>query len=189
MKKIWGLLPHSSFPGFRLLHIFIALLILSQIINSNMTSTDALEQTGIDNIVTWFHIISGLSLIILGTVLFSWMLLKRGVRYYYCWLFMDFTGIKKDLLTLREKSLPDAHSGGIAATVQGLGVLALLGVTLSGASWFLSDYFYLFSGVNTEIMIGLHKFLTSFIEIYFFAHGAMGLLHMIMSYFSLPDTE
>ncbi|APZ68579.1 TPA_asm: cytochrome b/b6 domain-containing protein [Salmonella enterica subsp. enterica serovar Java] len=182
LKKLWFQLPHREFPGFRLLHIVIAALILFQIINSNLISSDALGQTGISNIMTWLHIFSGTGLIVLGIVMLVWMLVRRGGRYYFCWLFMDFRGIKQDIFTLRQFRLPDAHAGGIAATIQGLGVLALLAVALSGALWFLLDYFAVTTSLNTEQIISLHKFLTGFIEAYFFAHGAMGLLHMALSY-------
>lgn len=189
LKKIWLLLPHREFPGFRVLHFAIAILILSQIINSNLVSTDALDETGTDNIVTWFHILSGAGLIVLGILLMLWMLHKRGVRYYYSWLFLDFSGIKYDINTLKRFSLPDAHHGGIASTIQGLGVLALLAVSLSGALWFVCDYFSILTVANTDLIITLHRFLTSFIEVYFFAHGAMGILHMGMSYATLRRAE
>jgi hypothetical protein len=35
--------------------------------------------------------------------------------------------------------------------------------------------------VLTETVLHLHKFLTVFIETYFWAHGAMGLLHIFLT--------
>lgn len=37
-------LPHQDTPFFRGLHIVVAVLVLAQIINSNMTETEALGQ-------------------------------------------------------------------------------------------------------------------------------------------------
>ncbi|EBW2650687.1 cytochrome b/b6 domain-containing protein [Salmonella enterica subsp. enterica serovar Newport] len=182
LKKIWEQLPHPEFPGFRILHILIAGLILSQIINSGFTSTEALKQSGTSNTVIWIHIISGMGLLILGSIMLFWMLTRRGIRYYFAWLFWDFRGIKDDLLVLKGYRLPGAHEGGIASTVQGLGGLSLLAVALSGATWFALDYLALVPTINTERVISLHKFLTTFIEIYFFAHGAMGILHRVLNY-------
>lgn len=123
LKKLWFQLPHREFPGFRLLHIVIAALILFQIINSNLISSDALGQTGISNIMTWLHIFSGTGLIVLGIVMLVWMLVRRGGRYYFCWLFMDFRGIKQDIFTLRQFRLPDAHAGELPLRYRGLASL------------------------------------------------------------------
>ncbi|WP_318591349.1 hypothetical protein, partial [Enterobacter kobei] len=77
--------------------------------------------------------------------------------------------------------LPEAHAGGIAALVQGLGVLALLGVALCGGFWFALNTALGTSPVLTETVLHVHKFLTVFIETYFWAHGAMGLLHIFLT--------
>ncbi len=71
--------------------------------------------------------------------------------------------------------------GGIAALVQGLGVLALLGVALCGGFWFALNTALGTSPVLTETVLHVHKFLTVFIETYFWAHGAMGLLHIFLT--------
>ena len=44
----------------------------------------------------------------------------------------DFRGIIEDIKTLMNLRLPDAHNGGIASTIQGPGVLALLTDALPG---------------------------------------------------------
>jgi hypothetical protein len=61
--------------------------------------------------VTWFHVISGFTLIALGIVMLIWMLTQRGFHYYFAWLKLDFRGMAADLKTLISLRLPDAHAG------------------------------------------------------------------------------
>lgn len=112
--RLWNLLPHDYAPFFRILHIIVAFLILSQIINSNLTETEAIGEHSLEGVITWMHIISGLGLIICGFIMLSWMLTQRGFTYYFSWVGLDFSGIKQDIKTLTSFRLPDAHSGGIA---------------------------------------------------------------------------
>jgi hypothetical protein len=74
-----------------MLHI-VAVLVLLQIVNSNLTEREALSSLSLTGIVTWFHIISGLALIVLGVIMLGWMLKQRGFRYYFAWLALDFKG-------------------------------------------------------------------------------------------------
>lgn len=92
--RLWNLLPHDYAPFFRILHIIVAFLILSQIINSNLTETEAIGEHSLEGVITWMHIISGLGLIICGFIMLSWMLTQRGFTYYFSWVGLDFSGIK-----------------------------------------------------------------------------------------------
>ncbi|HFK4650141.1 TPA: cytochrome b/b6 domain-containing protein [Serratia marcescens] len=180
-EQLRNALPHKDTPFFRVLHIIVAFLILLQIINSNLTESSSLGDPTIVGIVTWIHVISGFALIVLGFVMLVWMLVTRGFRYYYSWLTLDFRGITEDIKTFFSLRLPEAHAGGIAALIQGLGVLALLGVALCGGLWFVLNANLGASSVLVRDVLHFHKFLTVFIETYFFAHGAMGLLHIFLT--------
>ena len=180
-ENLRNALPHRDTPFFRALHIIVAVLVLLQIISSNLTESDALSDYTLTGFVTWFHIVSGLSLIALGVVMLVWMLTQRGFRYYFAWLTLNFRGVIEDINMLMSFRLPEAHAGGIAALVQGLGVLALLGVALCGGFWFALNTIPGASPVLTETILHLHKFLTVFIETYFWVHGAMGLLHIFLT--------
>ncbi len=181
-KTLWQLLPHDYAPFFRSLHISIAVLIVSQIINSNFTEREALTGDSFETWITWFHVISGFLLILLGVILISWMLTQRGVNWYFSWITLDVKGIVQDLKTLSRGQLPQAGRGGIAATIQGLGVMALLLVACSGGIWFIVNNISAASPQLTRSVMQWHKFLTTFIEIYFYAHGAMGLLHIFLAH-------
>ena len=174
-------LPHQDTPFFRGLHIVVAVLVLAQIINSNMTETESLGQFSLTGMVTFLHIISGFGLLLCGVVMLFWMLAQRGARYYFSYLYLDFQGVTDDFRTLRQFRLPEAHAGGMAAIVQGLGVLSLLGMAAVGGLWFILNMMYGPDSVLVHDVLHLHKFLTVFIETYFWAHGAMGILHLLLT--------
>lgn len=178
LRKFWSYLGESQSYFFRALHIIIAIMILSQIINSNATERESLSELSFVGVVTWFHIISGIALIGLGFIMSAWMLSQRGLRYYFAWTYFDFRALRADFLTLSRLQLPEAQAGGLAASIQGLGVLALLAVALSGGVWFMADLLQL---PQANTLIHLHKFLTTFIEAYIYCHGAMGLLHFLLT--------
>ena len=180
-EQLRNALPHQDTPFFRVLHIIVAVLVLLQIVNSNLTEREALSSFTLTGIVTWFHILSGLALIVLGIIMLGWMLKQRGFRYYFAWLALDFKGVIEDVKLLFSFRLPEAHAGGIAAIIQGLGVLALLGVALCGGLWFVLNTLYGPSSALAENVLHFHKFLTFFIETYFWAHGAMGLIHIFLT--------
>lgn len=180
---LWRSLPHEDAPFFRLLHIIVAVLILAQIINSNFTEREAIGGNSIETVITWLHIISGFGLIFLGLVMLTWMFSQRGFRWYFSWLCGDLSGIRQDIKTLAKLQLPDAEHGGIAATIQGLGVVSLLAVAMVGGLWFVV---YNAQGASSPLAHSLlhwHKFLTTFIEIYFYIHGAMGILHIFLEHY------
>ena len=180
-EQLRNALPHQDTPFFRVLHIIVAVLVLLQIVNSNLTESEALSGFSLTGIITWFHVISGLALIVLGIIMLGWMLKQRGFRYYFAWLALDFKGVIEDVKVLFSFRLPETHAGGIAALIQGLGVLALLGVALCGGLWFALNSFYGPSSALAESVLHFHKFLTVFIETYFWAHGAMGLIHIFLT--------
>lgn len=93
----------------------------------------------------------------------------------YPWLSGNFTQIKQDLQCLSRVELPESHPAGIAATVEGLGLLALLLALVTGTAWYLSASS---TGISPELL-KIHKTSVGLIETYFYGHGAMALLHFI----------
>lgn len=134
-ENLRNALPHKDTPFLRVLHIIVAVLILLQIVSSNLTESDALSDYTLTGFVTWFHVIIGLSLIVLGLIMLAWMLTQRGFHYYFAWLTLDFRGVVEDIKMLMSFRLPEAHAGGIAALIGGLVYLrywALHHVVVSG---------------------------------------------------------
>ena len=167
-------------PAVRFLHIVILCLVLSQITVSNFMGFSVngeISTKTIEHYATWIHICTGLSLLPIALVFIYIELKRHGMKYFFPYLYGNFSQIKKDLQQLKQFELPEASPYGIAAIVQGLGFGALALVILSGATWFLS-WIYAAPWANT--IKGLHISLTGLIEAYVIGHGAMGILHLFM---------
>ncbi|ORM71520.1 hypothetical protein [Pantoea rwandensis] len=95
------------------MHITTALLVLSQIINSNWTRREVMGSGGLESVITWFNILSGFALIVCSLFLTEWMFSQRSFAWYFAWMKLDFSGFMRDLKILRNFTLPDAHIGGL----------------------------------------------------------------------------
>ena len=128
-------------------------------------------------LASWYHILSGLLVVILSLLLAADSLTKRGFHYFFPYLWGDTEQLKKDIqASLRFKMVPPRPKG-LATAVQGLGLGALLLVVLSGLIWFiLWRNGSSFAGLALET----HKNVTLLIELYLIGHGCMALLHFFV---------
>jgi hypothetical protein len=180
IKDFWKHLAQTQNNTIRLLHIFIAFLIVSQIINSNFMSIDYPSHKL--NFGAWYHIISGILITILFTILLSTIFQKRGFKHFYSYIYGDFEQIKIDLKSLIIFKLPKANTKGLAVSVQGLGLGALAIVIISAYCWLIA---WLTQSTLAPDLQSFHKSITILIEIYIIAHGCMGVLHFLIDrYFS-----
>jgi cytochrome b561 len=171
IESFWQYLGQSQDKKFRLLHIGIAILIIIQILDSDFVEIGYGLNWG-----AYIHISGGILIAVLSVFLIFAAFEKRGIRYYYPYLFNNFSVIKSDLLEILKFRLPNARSGSIAAVVQGLGLLALVIAWFSGCSWFVA---WNFKSSYSNNIKEWHTFLVGLIEIYIYAHGLMGILHYI----------
>ena len=165
-------------PVVRVLHITILCLVLSQIIVSNFigfTDNGEVSRKPIEYYGTWIHIGTGLSLFPIALVFIYIELKRHGLKYFFPYLYGNFSQLKKDLQQLKQFQLPEPSACGIAAIVQGLGLGALTLVILSGVTWFLS---WIYMAPWADSIKAFHKLLTGLIEAYVLGHGGMGLLHL-----------
>jgi len=168
-------------PLIMSLHLAILALVISQIIVSNfMDFTDAgeISDNSIEFYGTWLHIITGLFIIPLALIFLTVVLRQRGFKYYFPYLAGDFSQLKKDVNQLMKLQQPEPAAYGIAASIQGLGLGALLLVLFSGLTWFVSWNFNL---PWSDDIKETHEFLTGLIQAYIIGHGSMGLLHIFFS--------
>ncbi|WP_440683898.1 cytochrome b/b6 domain-containing protein [Cysteiniphilum halobium] len=179
IKGFWEYLGESQNNFFRFVHLSIAFLIIMQIIDSNFMRVR--YSSWILNVGFYIHIAIGCTIATLSLFLFFFAFKKRGIKYFYPYLFNNFNPLKEDLKDLMKLKLPNARSGSLAAIVQGLGLGALLLVLLSGMMWLISWYIRL--SISHDLQ-ELHKTLTGLIELYIYAHGALGIIHyLIKKYF------
>jgi hypothetical protein len=175
---IWEYFRDRQPPIIRVLHLTILCLALNQILISNFMGfamNGAISSRTVKYYCTWLHIGGGLTLIPLTAVFTLLVLRYRGVKYFFAYLYGDFSQLKIDFQQLSQLRLPVPRAYGVAATVQGLGMGALILVLLSGSLWF-------FCWINMvpweKTAKELHETLTGLIELYALGHGTMGVLHL-----------
>ena len=96
----------------RCLHIAIAILVITQILNSNgmgFTPTQQVRSDLLTEFFTWMHIAIGITLLCLCVALVVYCLATRGFRYFYPYLWGDFTQIRRDLKTITRFKLPESE--------------------------------------------------------------------------------
>ena len=171
VDELFAALPKSE----KVLHALILIWVLVQIITSNFMHVHTTTQWDTINLVAKYHVYAGLLLVPIALVFFYKILMRRKIADMYPWLCGNFTQIKKDIKTLCSFKLLEPHPSGVAATVEGLGLLALLLALVTGAAWYIGAST---SGTSPDLL-EIHKTSVGLIETYFYAHGGMALLHYI----------
>lgn len=180
-QTIQAYLKERQTPVIRLFHIVVLLLVLTQIMLSNViefNDNGTISSNLIEFYGTWAHIVTGLILVPLAVIFILIEFKKHGFKHFYPYLSGDNQQLKADFAVLKLRQLPEPESKGLAAMVQGLGFGALVLVLLSGSTWF---YAWTTGASWAENMQEIHGLLTGLVITYFFAHGLMGLWHIFYS--------
>jgi hypothetical protein len=100
------------------------------------------------------------------------------ISLLFCLVVLDFRGVVEDIKMLISFRLPEAMPVGLLLWFRGL-----YGVIGRCIMWWIlvCSHTAGTSPVLTETVLHVHKFLTVFIETYFWAHGAMGLPHIFLT--------
>ncbi len=171
IEELFANLPHAE----KALHALVLIWVLTQIISSNFMHVHADTIWSSVNQVAKLHVYGGLLLLPISLLFIYKVLKRRTIVDMYPWLSGNFSQIKADIQTLRQFTLPKTHPAGLAATVEGLGLLALLLALVTGTLW----YIVASSSGIAPTLLSIHKTSVGLIETYFYAHGAMALLHYI----------
>jgi hypothetical protein len=182
IRFAWNYLCERQPLLVRSLHLVILCLVLCQIMVSNFMGFGPhgqVSQIPLIHLGTWTHIVTGPSLfpIALGFILIE--LNRHGLKYFFPYLYGEFSRIKSDLRLLMRLDLPEPAPYGLAVVVQGLGMGALSLVILSGLIWFLS---WRYTAPWAHGIRELHQSLTGLIEAYIIGHGAMGVVHIFFQW-------
>ena len=121
-KLLWQFLGFFQKPYLRFLHAIIAVLVILQILSSfamHMLSSGQINPALSSWLASWYHILSGLLVVILSLLLAADSLTKRGFHYFFPYLWGDTEQLKKDIqASLRFKMVPPRPKG-LATAVQG----------------------------------------------------------------------
>lgn len=86
-----------------------------------------------------FHVYGGILTAVLA-ILFSFHVCRNGVwRQFFPWLVGDLVQVKQDLLGLTKAKMPVSGSKGLISLLEGLGIILLLLVAITGVIWFFAS--------------------------------------------------
>ncbi len=171
LNQLFNKLPKAE----KALHGLVIIWVAVQIISSSFMHIRHSQDWTQANWLSQVHAYGGMLLGIISILFIVKVLSRRGFADLYPWLFRDISVIKADLQSLLKFTLPEAQPRGLAATIEGLGLLALLIALITGSAWFISVQ----SGADFPALLGLHKSSVGLIETYFYGHGLFGILHLI----------
>lgn len=164
-------LPKSE----KILHLLILIWVLAQIISSSFMHVHPDTSWNSINTISQFHMYSGLILLPITLIFMAVVIRRRKLSDIYPWLYKNIDVIREDIKTLLTFQLPKARPGGLAATIEGLGLLALLLALVTGCLWYAAAS----TGDMSALLLEIHKTSVGLIETYFYAHGLFGLLHLV----------
>lgn len=130
----------------------------------------------------WLHQISGFLALAAILAYFSYTFWHQPNKwrhlYPYFWQ-QGLQTIKTDFLSLIQGKLPTRPSGGLAGAVQGLGLLLILAMALTGTMWFLSLHVLSWKE-GRHLAMWLHHTLANWVWVYVIGHTAMAFLHRVI---------
>ena len=119
-------------PFLRALHALVVLFVILQLCSSALM---AVTPDGA-SVTAWYHLLAGMGLCALSLILAIYSLGRHGLKYFFPYLWGDVDQIRKDLAASLRGRMVAPRPGGLATSVQGLGLGALLLTAFSGLIWF-----------------------------------------------------
>ena len=169
---LWRFLGFFQPPLLRSVHVAVIVFVLLQFLTS-MSMEVTLEGP---SPLAWIHIIIGMALCLLVLALATLSIKKRGLRNFFPYLWGDMTQIVKDVRIAAQFKLIAPRPKGVPASIQGLGMCALLMTVFTGLWWF-DDWSNDRLGLTA---LSMHKFFAMAMIAYLAGHGGMALAHFAM---------
>lgn len=171
---LWKFLGFFQKPFTRTLHAAIVVLVAMQLLGGLGVTTIMIDYSFIDGLPLWGHAANGTLILTLALVLTAHSFYRRGLAHFFPYLFGNMTQLRSDVVDSLHFKIIGPRPGGLASSVQGLGLGALLFTALSGAAWLLLACT---DSPLAGISIDFHPVAATLLTIYLAVHGAMALLH------------
>ncbi|MBR9729461.1 cytochrome b/b6 domain-containing protein [Shewanella intestini] len=89
------------------------------------------------NIWEYIHVYLGAIAAILGVLFVVKCCLKGGWRQFFPWLNLQFSQLIDDIVGLCKLKLPSSGGKGLLSVVEGIGLILLMGVCVTGLMWLI----------------------------------------------------
>ncbi len=161
MLLLWKFLGFFQSPLLRLWHILAFVLVMAQLVKVARTPT-----------VDSWHIELGLVLVPFVCIFLGLSLSKRGLRYFFPYLWGDTEQLRKDIPKVLQGGVAPPRPGGLPGAVQGLGFLCFFASTMLGLIWYLLWEKHTALSVD---FLDYHRYFGYALVFYVLGHGCMAL--------------
>jgi cytochrome b561 len=166
---------HQWSKSSLVLHSIFAVAVISQLISSEFMQGSTP--------IFYLHVAGGLTALVSLVIYLALKFKQHKLAGLYPYSRLGLVEVMTDLINMvKFKSLPDRQAGGLPGLVQGLGVLLILAMALTGASGFII-YHWLPWKQAASFLIDIHSTFATFVWIYIIGHAAMACLHWIVGYY------
>ncbi|MDO8954122.1 MAG: cytochrome b/b6 domain-containing protein [Gammaproteobacteria bacterium] len=163
-----------------ILHFIFAAAVVSQLITSQFMGAHA-------NLF-YLHVAGGITALVMLLIYVALKLKQNRFMSFYPHTIMQFIDLKNDIVNLiKFRAMPDRAEGGLPGLVQGLGILLILGMAITGLTGFVI-YHWLPWKQAASIAISIHTTLATFVWIYIIGHTAMSCVHWMLNYRNRPKS-
>lgn len=176
ISLLWRFLGFFQKPLVRILHASIVVLVFMQLLGGQLVSPLMLSAPPVEGFPLYAHMTSGLVILFLACVLVFNSLRNHGLAHFFPYLFGNIKQLKLDLVDTLHLKVVAPRSGGLASSVQGLGLGVLLLTPLAGLFWLSLRL----DGLPAWSAADMHSLAAALLAIYFAGHGCMALLHFVM---------
>ncbi|MDF2939776.1 MAG: hypothetical protein K0R66_418 [Gammaproteobacteria bacterium] len=157
------------------LHFILALAVVSQLVTSQFM--------GGRTAIFYLHVAGGVTALLSLSIYLILKARQHRLANFYPYSRLALAEVISDLMNmLKFKSLPNRAAGGLPGLVQGLGILLILAMALTGASGFII-YHWLPWKTAASFLINIHSTLATLVWIYIIGHAAMACIHWIAKYY------
>lgn len=152
-----------------ILHFIFAAAVINQLITSQLMQKYSS--------IFYVHVAGGVTAFVMLLIYVGLKLKQNKFMDFFPHHVIQFIEVKNDFMNmLRFKSLPNREVGGLPGLVQGLGILLILAMALTGATGFIVYHWLPWKEVAV-VSINIHSTLATFVWIYIIGHTAMAVLH------------
>lgn len=166
-------------PVIAPLHYAVLSLVIIQALLSNFIQINKEQQVSgslLDQYATWTHISLGTVTFFVTLVFVYTEIKKHGLAHFYPYIYGDFSKINSGIKRILNRQFPYLEPRGIPATVEGMGMGALLLTTLSGVTWLI---LWINNIPYAQYAKEFHEYAAILMVTYLVGHGTVGIIHIM----------
>ncbi len=163
LALMWKFLGFFQSPLLRIWHILGIILVFVQLLMFYYIASEG-------------HVDRGLLLVPFIAIFLFLSFKKKGIKYFYSYLWGDVSQFKKDIQQFRQGLAIAPRSGGLPALLQGFGLLCFFATVFSGFFLYLSYE----HGIEIPFDVySLHADAAIALALYFLVHALVSIRHFL----------